>query len=175
MTEIAYEVREKDLIAFNEHLLDNSERIQRVFRRHQAYVPGFIAVVALILFFYFKDIPSTIYALILAVVWGGGVPQFLKWSMRKQLRKMYSETEKANILGRYTLKAEPKGLVEIDTKGETNTLDWGKVLRIEVEKKYIFVFVSLNSALIIPRDTIAKECNLHEFVKTVDERIEKAS
>lgn len=174
MTEISYEVREKDLIAFNEHLLTNNERIQKVIRRHQALIPAIISVVALILFFYFKDIPSSIYAVLLSMAWGLGVPYFLKWNMRKQLRNMYSETEKANILGNYTLKAEPGGLVEIGANGETNKLSWKKVLRIEVEKKYIFIFVSLSSALIVPRDTITKDSNLHEFVKAADEGIEKA-
>jgi hypothetical protein len=173
MTDIQYEVREKDLIAFNEHLLDNSERVQKVIRRHQAHVPAVIAVIGLILFFYMKDIPASIYALLLAMVWGLGVPFFLKWNMRKQIREMYTETEKANILGHYTLRAEPGGLVETGADGEVNTLSWKKVLRVEVEKKYVFVFVSLSTALIIPRDTLAKGSNLHEFVKTVDERIEK--
>jgi hypothetical protein len=174
MTEIHYEVREKDLIAFNEHLLDNNERIQKVIRRHQAIIPALISVVALILFFYFKDIPSSIYALLLSMAWGLGVPTFLKWNMRRQIRQMYSDTEKANIMGHYTLKAERNGLVEIGADGETNTLEWKKVLRVEIEKKHIFIFVSLSSALIIPRDTVTKDSNLHEFVKAADEAIEKA-
>jgi hypothetical protein len=173
MTEIEYEVREKDLVAFNEHLLENSERIQKVVRRHQAMIPAVIAVIALVLFFYFKNIPAAIYSILLSMAWGLGVPFFLKWSMRKQIRQMYSETEKANILGRYALRAEPDGLVEIGAGGEANKLSWKKILRVEVEKKYVFVFISLSAALIIPRDTLAKGSNLHEFVKAVDERIEK--
>ena len=106
MTEIQYEVREKDLIAFNEHLLENSDRIQKTIRRHQAMIPGVIALIALLLFFYFKDIPSAIYVILIAMGWGLGVPFFLKWNMRKQLRQMYSEEEKTCILGQYTLRAE---------------------------------------------------------------------
>lgn len=175
MAEIEYEVREKDLIAFNEHQLESNERIQKVIRRHQALVPAVIAVIGMILFFFFKDIPSAMYAGLLAIAWGLGVPLFLKWSMRRQIGKMYTETEKANLLGRYSLKATPAGLVETDAKGEVNSLAWKKVLRVEVEKKYVFVYVSLSSALIIPRDTVTKDSNLHEFVKLADESIEKAS
>ncbi len=174
MTEIQYEVREKDLIAFNEHLLANQERIQKTLRRHQAMIPGVIAIIALLLFFYFKDIPSAVYVILIAMGWGMGVPFYLKWNMRKQIRQMYSEEEKTCILGHYTLKAEKDNLVEVSATGESK-LPWKKVLRIEVEKKYVFVFVSLDAALIIPRDTLDKGSNLHEFVKTVDERIEQAS
>jgi hypothetical protein len=173
MTEIQYEVREKDLIAFNEHLLANSERIQKTIRRHQAIIPGVIAAIALLLFFYFKDIPSAIFVILIAMGWGLGVPLYLKWDMRKQLREMYSEEEKTCIIGQYTLRAEKDNLVEVSANGESK-LRWKNVLRIEVEKKYVFVFVSLDAALIIPRDTLAKGSSLHEFVKTVDERIEQA-
>lgn len=174
MTEISYEVREKDLIAFNEHQLQNSERIQKIIRRHQGLIPGIIAVIALLLFFYFKDIPSSIYVMLLAMAWGMGVPHFLKLSMRKQIRKLYTDKEKASILGRYTLRTEPDGLVEVSDDQESK-MAWKELLRVEVEKKYVFIHVSLSAALIIPRETVAKECNLHEFVKTVDESIEAAS
>ena len=174
MTEtVQYEVREKDLIAYNEHLLEKSERIQKTIRRHQALVPALIAVIALLLFFYFKDIPSSVYAMVLAMAWGLGVPFFLKWSMRRQIRQMYSETEKANILGRYSLAAEPRALVETDADGKRNELPWKKVLRVEAEKKYVFVFVALDSALIIPVETVDKGCNLGAFVKACVESIEK--
>ena len=78
MTEIQYEVREKDLIAFNEYELEKSERIQKTIRRHQAMIPGIIAILALLLFFYFKDIPSAVYVVLIAMAWGLGVPFFFE-------------------------------------------------------------------------------------------------
>ncbi len=174
MTEIQYEVREKDLIAFNEYELESSERIQKTIRRHQAMIPGIIAILALLLFFYFKDIPSAVYVILIAMAWGLGVPFFLKWHMRKQIRQTYSEKEKASILGRYTLRAEKDNLVEISASGEEK-LPWKKVLRIEKEKKYVFIYVSLNAALIIPIATVTKDSKLAEFVKMADEFIEQAS
>lgn len=174
MTEIHYEMREKDLIAFNEYRLESLEHVQKVIRRHQAIFPGIIAVTALMLFFYFKDIPSSIYAILLAIAWGGGVPLYLKWNMRKQILQSYTDKEKAAIIGHYTLRAEPGGLVEIDSKGESTKLPWKEVLRVEVEKHYVFVFVSLNSALTIPRETLTKDSNLAEFVVAVEQGIDKA-
>ena len=49
------------------------------------------------------------------------------------------------------------------------------MLRIEKEKKYVFIYVSLNAALIIPIGTVTKDSKLAEFVKMADERIEQAS
>jgi hypothetical protein len=174
MTEIHYEAREQDLIAFNEHQLKNSERVQKAIRRHQAHIPALIAVIALLLFFYFKDIPSSIYALMLAMAWGLGVPFYLKWNHRKQIRQSYTDKEIASFVGHYTLKAEPDGLGEIDAAGETSKLPWKKVLRVELEKKYVYVYVGLDSALIIPVATLSKDSKLGAFVKAANDYIEKA-
>lgn len=173
MTEIEYEVREQDLIAFNEHQLEGTERLQKVMRRHQAIMPGIIVTVSLFLFFYFKDMLSAAYVGIIAVAWGIGVPHILRWSWRKQIRKTYSEEEKAAAVGRYTLRVERDHLVEVTPKGESR-IAWGDVLRVEVTKKYAFVFISLDSALIIPRATISRG-DFKEFVLKADERIDKAA
>lgn len=172
MTEIEYEVREQDLIAFNEHQLAGSERLQKTMRRHQAIMPGVIVTISLFLFFYFQDVLTAAYVGIIAVGWGLGVPAVLRWSWRKQIRKMYSEEEKACAIGRYTLRIDRDALVEVNANGESK-IAWSEVLRVEVTKKYAFVFITLDSALIIPRVTISRG-DLHEFVKTADERIEKA-
>jgi hypothetical protein len=161
-------------MAFNEHQLKNSASFQKTINRHQALYPAVIAVFALFSFFYFKDIPASIYALLLAMAWGLGGPFYLKWNALKQIRNSYTEAEKAAILGHYTLKAEPNGLAEIDAAGETSKLPWKKVLRVETEKKYVFVFVSLDSALIIPIATVSKDSKLGEFVKAANDYIEKA-
>lgn len=175
MPQIQYTVTEQDLVAFNEHQLEKSERIQKKMRLHQAIIPGIIAVFALVLFFYFKDIPSAGYAIILMIVWGLGAPAYLKWNMRKQIRQSYTEKEKAAITGTFTLRAESHGLVEIGADGQSNHLSWDKVLRVEVEKLYVFVFISLESALIIPRKSLTKESKLADFVIAAEKYIDKAS
>jgi hypothetical protein len=173
MTEIEYEVREQDLIAFNEHQLAGSESMQKTLRRHQATIPGLVVVISLFLFFYYQDLVSAAYVGVIAVLWGVGAPAYLKWSWRKQIRKMYTEEEKACVLGRYALRAEKDGLAELGPAGESK-MSWGEILRIELTKKYAFIFVSLDTALIVPRATVSKG-DLHAFAKEADERIEKAA
>jgi len=173
MTEIEYEVREQDLIAFNEHQLEGSERLQKTMRRHQAVMPAIIVAICLFIFFYYRDVLAATYVGILAVAWGFGAPAFLKWSWRRQIKQLYSEEEKACVLGRYSMRIERDALVEVNANGESK-IPWNEVLRVEVSKKYAFIFISLDSALIIPRATVSRG-DLHEFVKKADERIEKAS
>lgn len=172
MTEITYEVKPQDLIAFNEHLAFETAAMKKVFRRHQGQLPGFMVLVSLLLWFYYRDTLSALYVAALALAWGFGMPAYLKWSMRKQFARFYSEEDRAAVLGDFALRVEPGELVETSKSGETRT-PWADVLRIEVTKRYAFVFVSRDSALIIPRANV-KSGNLHEFVKAADECIERA-
>jgi hypothetical protein len=173
MAEIEYEVREQDLIAFNEHQLQGSEKLQKTLRRHQGTIPGILVLLAMFLWFYYQDTLSAIYVGITAAVWGALTPLYFKWSTRRQIRKMYSEEEKACILGTYKLRTEPNSLVESSREGESR-LKWEDILRVEMTKRYAFIFVTMDTALIVPRSTV-KAGDLHEFVKEVDKRIEQAS
>lgn len=172
MTEISYEVRERDLIAFNEHLAEESEDLRKQFRRHQAQVPGFMVLVSLLLWFYYKDSLSAMYVGVIALAWGFGVPAYMRWSLRRQIRSLYSLEDKQSVLGRFSLRVDPQALVEINASGESTT-PWSDVLRIEATKKYAFVFVGPRAALIIPRATVSKG-DLHDFVRAADERIAQA-
>jgi hypothetical protein len=173
MSEIEYEVREQDLIAFNEHQLQSSEGLQKILRRHQGTVPGILVLIALFLWFYYQDTLSAMYVGATAAAWGVLAPLYIKWSARRQIRKMYSEQEKAGILGAYKLRVEPNALVEISQQGESR-VKWADILRIEATKRYAFVFVGLDTALIIPRATV-KTGNVREFLKDADKCIEQAS
>jgi hypothetical protein len=172
MIEIEYQLREQDLIAFNEHQLQNTESVQKHLRRHQATFPTVLSAIAMLVLFYLKDIPAGVLVGVVAVAWGLGVPLFIKRGWRKQIGKMYTDEDKAKLLGNYTLRIHPKDLVEIGPTGESR-ISWKDVLRVEGDKKYAFVFVTLESALIIPRATVRKG-DMHEFVKQVDQYISDA-
>lgn len=173
MAEIEYELREQDLLAFSNHQLSSSEKVQKTLRRHQAVIPGIITVISFFLWLYYQDTLSAIYVGLLAVGWGLGGPWFLKWQTQRQLKKLYTDDIKEQVLGTYKLRVEPKALVEIGRSGESR-INWGDVLRVEVTHKHAFIFVGLDTALIIPRATL-KTGDLHEFIKEADTLIEKAA
>jgi len=76
-------------------------------------------------------------------------------------------------LSTYTLRVEDHDLVEIGSAGESR-ISWKDVLRIEPAKNYAFIFVSVDSAIIIPRKAVTKG-DLLTFYKAVEEHIEKAA
>lgn len=173
MTEIEYEVREQDLFAFNEHLLQESKPMQKALRRHQVMVPGLLSMSVLVLWFYLQETSAAIILMALAVAWAAATPYYFRWNTRRQLRRLYTEEEKVSILGRYTLRIEPTHLVEVAPNGNASHVSWDAILRVEATKKYAFVFLSVNTALVVPRATIGKG-DLHEFIRQADERIAAA-
>jgi len=172
MTEIEYEVREQDLLAFSKHRLKDSESLKKSLRRHEAMVPGVLAIFSMFLWLYYQDTLSAIYAGVTAVAWGILTPQFIKWQTLRSIKKMYSDEERAAIVGSYKLRVAADALVEIGKEGETK-LPWSQVLRIEMTWRYAFIFVGLDTALIVPRKTITSG-DIHEFIKDADARIEQA-
>lgn len=172
MTEIEYELREQDLIAFNEFQLKKSDAIQKRMRRHQILLPGFLALIAMVVWLYFQDTLAFMYIGLLALFWAVATPLYFRWSTRRQIRKLYSEEEKLNLFGVNRLRIEPRQLVEINRNGESG-IGWDEVLRIETNRHYAFLFIGIDSALIIPRATV-KTGDLHEFVKEADQKIEQA-
>lgn len=173
MTEIQYELRERDMLALNDHQLKSAESIQKTLRRHQATIPALLILIALFVWFYYQDSLTAGWLAITACAWGVGAPFYIKWSTRRSILKMYSDEEKARILGEYTLRVEPDALIEVSKAGESR-IKWGDILRIEAAKNYAFIFVSQDSAVIIPRATV-KQGNIREFFNEVDKHIEKAS
>jgi len=173
MTEIEYELREVDLFAFNEHQLKKSADIQKRMRRHQIILPGLLALIAAVVLMYYQDTLSFMYIGVLAVSWALLTPLYFRWNQRRQIRKCYSEEEKLKLFGPNTLRIEPKKLVEINRNGESG-IAWDEVLRIETTRHYAFIFVSIDSAIIVPRVTVRKG-DLHDFVKEADQKIEQAA
>lgn len=173
MTELEYTLKEKDLLAFNEHQFEESDAIRRAYRRNQAVVPGIIAVIALFYWFYYQDVVSALYIGVIGVAWGLLVPVYIRWNLLGQIKRKYSDEEKARVLGDYTLRIQPKQLVEVSDTGEVR-IDWSDVLRLETTKHYAFVYLDVDSALIIPRKGVTKG-DIHAFVSEADERIEAAA
>jgi hypothetical protein len=173
MIEIQYELREKDLKAFNDHQLKSVQSVQKSMRRHQATIPGMLILIALVSWFYMQDSLTAAWLGLSGLLWGVFVPLYLNWSMRRKVFRLYSEEDKSRILGKYTLRSEPDELVEISHSGESR-IQWKDLLRIEAGKGYAFIFVSVDSAVITPSSTVSSG-NIREFFDDVEQRIEKAA
>ncbi|MCX8049487.1 MAG: YcxB family protein [Methylohalobius sp.] len=168
MLEIEYELRKQDLTAFTEHQLQDKEHYQRILRRHQITFPAILALLAFFVWFYYANILGTICIALIAVLWHYLSPLLIKYSIRHKTFKLYSDADKEQLIGKYKLRLEPQALAEIRGKQEIR-IPWRDILRIEAAKRYVFIYLDVDIALIIPRKTAKGD--LHKFIQIADKRI----
>lgn len=172
MTVLEYELREKDLVAFNEHQFRTSADSQRNMKRYTYYFPGFLILSGFFFMWFYDEYYSGLYIIALALLFVLIVPRFLVWDFRRKVLKLYTDQDKDKLLGKYRLRAEPQALHE-DAPSGRSKVPWNEVLRVELERHYAFVYTDLAAALIIPKETVSNG-DIHEFVNRVDDYIEQA-
>jgi len=172
MLEIEYDLRETDLTAFTEHQLHDKEDFQKILRRHQLTFPALLALIAAFVGFYYANLPGAMYIAVIAILWHYFTPISIKYGIRRRTLKLYSTEDKANLMGHYKLRVEPQVLACIRGKKE-QSIPWREILRIEATKRYVFIYLDMDMAMIIPRKTVKGD--LHKFLEIVDKRISEAA
>lgn len=171
MYEIEYEFREKDLVHFNELQLKNNLEIQKNIRKNRLFVPAIMALIGVFYYVYYGDVMTTVYIAVLSVGWAIISPYTMKMDMRRQFLERYTEQDKKAMFGRHTLTIEQDHLAEKSPGGKHKTL-WKDMLRVDYLEQYVHIFIDLNSAIVIPIDTI-KKGNLEKFADQAEEMIER--
>ena len=171
MFEIEYEFREEDLVHFNELRLKNDSEMQKTIRKSKLLVPGAMLLIGMFYYVYYGDMKTTAYIAVLAVAWGVVSPYVMKMDMRRQFLDKYTEKEKLDMFGRHTLKIEQDHLAEKSPGGKHKTY-WKDMLRVDYVDKYVHIFIDLNSAIVIPVETI-KSGNLEKFAEQAENMIDR--
>ena len=176
MFEIEYEFQEEDLIHFNEKEFMKNEEIQRNIRKNRLIVPGIMALIGAFYYYYYVDLKASIYIFVIAVLWAVFSPKIMQLDLRRQILKSYSDKEKNNMFGIYHLSIDPqdpKNLIEKSPSGK-HKMPWNELLRVEYGKRYVYIYITLSTALVIPVDKV-KKGNLEEFAEQVEKMIERYS
>ncbi len=173
MLEIEYEFREEDLVHFNELRLSGNQELQKKIRQNRLFVPGVMLFIGLIYYVYYVDMTTTAYITILALGWALASPFIMKIDMRRQFFNQYTEAEKKAMFGIHKLTIEPEFLQERAPGGKSKT-PWSEMLRVERHKDYVYIYVAIDAAIVIPRETV-KSGDLKAFAKQVEGMIERAA
>ena len=171
MFEIEYEFREEDLVNFNELRLKNDAEMQKKIRQSKMLVPGAMLLIGMFYYAYYGDMKTTAYIAVLALAWGIVSPYVMKMDMRRQFLEKYTEKEKLDMFGVHTLKIEQDYLAEKSPGGKHKTY-WKDMLRVDYVDKYVHIFIGLDSAIVIPVETI-KSGNLEKFAEQAESMIER--
>ena len=176
MFEIEYEFREEDLIHFNEMQFMRNEEIQNNIRKNRWIVPGIMGLIGSFYYFYYGDMKSSGYIVVIAMLWALLSPKIMMLDLRRQILKNYTTKEKINMFGTYTLTidpANPNYLLEKSPSGK-HKMAWGDLVRVEYGKRYVYIYINLSTALVIPVETV-KKGNLEQFAEQADKMIERSA
>jgi hypothetical protein len=94
--------------------------------------------------------------------------------LRRQILKNYTNKEKLLMFGTYTLSIDPSNpnyLLEKSPSGK-HKMAWSELVRVEYGKRYVYIYINLSTALVIPVETI-KKGNLEEFAEQAEKMIER--
>ena len=174
MFEIEYEFREQDLIHFNELQFMRNEEIQQNIKKNRWIVPGIMGLIGSFYYFYYGDMNTSGYVLLIALLWAILSPKVMLLDLRRQILKSYTDKEKVDMFGTYTLTIDPenpKYLLEKSPSGK-NKMAWEELLRVEYGKRYVYIFINLSTALVIPVETI-KKGDLEKFAEQAEKMIER--
>lgn len=172
MQEIAYEFREKDLIHFNEMRIRETEDYKRNVKRNRVLIPGVVILAGLFYWSYYKDLETLLFAVLVALIWSLLIPRITRWDWRRQIMRLYTPEQKANMFGRYRLRIEPQLLIEHSPSGE-HRYPWAEVLSVERQPGYVYLYVDVGTALIIPQETAEGDCEA--FANAAQEMIDRAA
>ena len=173
MYEIEYDLTEEDLIHFNELNFLKTESAKKKLRFAQFIVPGILAFIGVVYGLFLRNEYAGLFTVVFAILMTFIAPYIIKWDMRRQVMKYYTDEEKAHILGHYKLKIEPKVLEEQSPSGD-NTMPWSELLRVEYGKRYVYIYLEIATALIIPVDKIT-DGDLEKFAEQAEKLIDRYS
>ena len=174
MFEIEYEFGEEDLIHFNEIQFMRNEQIQHNIKKNRLIVPGVMGIIGGFYYFYYGDMKSAGYVVALAALWALLSPKIMMLDLRRQILKNYTNKEKSNLFGTYTLSidpANPTHLLEKSPSGK-NKMAWAELVRVEYGKRYVYIYIDLSTALVIPVAKV-KKGNLEQFAEQAEKMIER--
>ncbi len=176
MFEIEYEFREADLIHFNELEFARDEEKINTLRKHRFYVPSAMLLIGAFYYFYYMNLNATLYIVLLAGMWCYLLPQVVQMDWKRKILNSYTDKEKINMFGVYTLTIDPQEpdyLIEKSPSGK-HKMTFSELVRVENTKDYVHIYINLNTALVIPRETI-KKGDLKQFATQVEKMIERAA
>jgi hypothetical protein len=174
MLEIEYEFREDDLIHFNEMRFMKTEEYRNQIKKNRWIVPGIMMLIGTFYYYYYGDLKASGYIVLVAVLWALLSPKIILLNIGRQVLKSYTFSERKNLFGTYVLTidpANPNYLHEKSPSGK-NKMAWSELVRVDYGKGYVYIYLDLSTALVIPEATL-KRGDLQAFAKQVEKMIER--
>jgi hypothetical protein len=173
MLEIEYEFRDEDLNHFNEMRFKQTEEYRNQIKKNRWIVPGIMLLIGAFYYYYYGDFNSAGYIFVVALLWSWLSPRIILLNVGRQMLGSYTHKEKKSMFGTYVLTIDPSNANFLHEKSPSgkNKMAWSELVRVDYDKGYVYIYLDLNTALVIPEATL-KRGDLQAFAKQVEKMIE---
>jgi len=161
---ITYTLRKIDLIEFNEHHAKMNTAYGKSLTRHQIIWPAVLVIISLFVISSTRDVLVGLLLITGAVLWSTVVATKIKKKFYKHIMGSISDDDVATIIGEYTLRLTPDGLLETKPVGELQIV-WEDILKIEKSKSHLYIYLTEDAAIIVPKETVVNPNDLKSFHK----------
>jgi hypothetical protein len=174
MFQVEYEFREEDLVHFNQMRFMQTDEYKSSIKKNRWLAPGVMTTIAGFYYYYYHDMTAAGYIMAIAVLWSLLSPRIILLDIHRKILSGYTAKEKKLMFGTYTLTIDPQNpqyLLEKSPSGN-NKMAWSDMVRLEYGHRYVYIYLDLTTALVIPVATV-KSGDLEEFSKQVEKMIDR--
>jgi YcxB-like protein len=173
MLEIEYEFREDDLNHYNEMRFKQTEEYHNQIKKNRWIVPGIMLLIGMFYYYYYVDLKAALYIFFVAMLWALLSPKIILLNISRQILGSYTQKEKKALFGTYVLTIDPSSANFLHEKSPSgkNKMAWSELVRVDYGKGYVYIYLDLSTALVIPEATM-KKGDLQAFAKQVEKMIE---
>jgi hypothetical protein len=149
--EIQYTLNESDILALYQYRLQIDPTLKRRYQsRRWMYLIGF-TLLGLAGYVFLHDYAFLVFSLVIAGLFFILFPYYFNWMVRRGISSTYRREDARRVLETRTLRADPDGLLQITSRGETRS-SWDEIDDLGVLPTHAFISVNERSSwYIIPR------------------------
>lgn len=173
---IDYELSKYDYLDFNMNYMSNLKTGKKVFIAQRYITPIVFFIVALIMT-KATSIPqgdSFKGAALCYVLWAIFYPRYFNWASSKRILKMLDENGSEGMMGDHSLTLTERSIINSTPRGDSRT-DWKNIKKIIETQKHIFIFISAESAYILPARVFKDENEKKKFTTNLNYMVDKAN
>jgi len=147
--QLDYKIDLEDIAAFSVHHARTSKPSRRRVRFSQAF-GIFSAFVLVMVWRNWSDVARVVFFIVFCLLWLIGYPVFYRWAIKRNVRKMYSESQSKGLLGEHTTIIDADGVREKSEVAESR-MAWSGIERIEDDGHSVYLYIGPLQAYIIPK------------------------
>ena len=159
--DIEYEISTDDMVAFHLHQNEHSLAGRGCRWGFQLFF-GMISAAGSVIYFIVGDYLMASVWLAAAVLLVVLAPRILRGSIKRQIVRLYRRGDNRGGIGTHRLSLTPEAMVDVAGESESRVA-WSDVEKIAATDDHLFIYISAESAIVVPRRAFSDDAGWAEF------------